>query len=73
MNTNMTMIRDVILSLDINTSLVTDSFHNQQNEIGDNALNTLTIIGFGLVFLGLIVLLYLATGRITDKDEQKNG
>jgi uncharacterized membrane protein len=53
--------------------LVTDSFHNQQNEIGDNASNTLTIIGFGLVFLGLIVLLYLATGRITDKDEQKNG
>jgi hypothetical protein len=53
----------------INTSLVSDNLRNQQHKIGSSALNALMITGFGLAFLGFIILIYLAVGHMIDQDE----
>jgi len=51
--------------------LVSDNLRNHQNKIGISALNTYTIIGFGLMFLGFILFFYLATGHTTDKEQDR--
>jgi hypothetical protein len=54
----------------INTSLVFDSFRNQKKLLRGNALDALTIIGFGLLFGIMVILFCLAIGHKTDKDEK---
>jgi hypothetical protein len=50
--------------------LVSDSFRNQKNLLRGNALDALTIIGFGLPFGIMVILFCLGIRHKTDKDEK---